>query len=85
MHLPCTFSSFLLRPYIEATEHSGAELLVGVPIITTPITCMAVECEDDDIGMHVASDLPTPMNIECMGQNSKENVSSGSNEKEEKT
>jgi hypothetical protein len=27
---------------------------------------MAVKCKDDDIGMHVASDLPTPMNIECM-------------------
>ena len=46
-------------------------------------TCKANR-EDDDIGMHVASDLPTLMNIECMSQSTKENVSSGSNEREEK-
>ena len=31
VHLPCTLSSFLLRPYIEAKEHTQADLLAASP------------------------------------------------------
>ena len=43
-----------------------------VPITTKTSTCKAVVCENVDIGIIVASDIPVHMNIECMSQSNKQ-------------